>query len=183
MLVLAGNILMLVLGIFWHALEVRFIQGMLAHSVVGFCSAQVLCTTSTLAMGVNLPAHLVVVKGTKRYVGESETAPGETTGYKEYTQTEVGYLTRGFARGLVSSAFTLFPQCGTGGSICQQAFQPLKQQLIQTVLFADCVLMQVLQMVGRAGRPQFDNEGVAVIMTSKDSTHSYQRMMTGQVSK
>ena len=27
---------------------------------------QVLCTTSTLAMGVNLPAHLMMLKGTKR---------------------------------------------------------------------------------------------------------------------
>lgn len=41
--------------------------------------------------------------------------------------------------------------------------------------------LQVLQMVGRAGRPQFDNEGVAVIMTSKDSIRRYQSMMTGQV--
>lgn len=43
-------------------------------------------------MGVNLPAHLVVIKGTKRYVGESETAHREAAGYKEYTQTEVRHV-------------------------------------------------------------------------------------------
>lgn len=43
-------------------------------------------------------------------------------------------------------------------------------------------LLQVLQMVGRAGRPQFDTHGVAVIMTSRDSTHRYQRLLAGQVS-
>lgn len=59
------------------------------RSTLGFRAVQVLCTTSTLAMGVNLPAHLVVIKGTTRYVGDTEKAPGETTGYKEYTQTEV----------------------------------------------------------------------------------------------
>lgn len=36
-------------------------------------------------------------------------------------------------------------------------------------------------MVGRAGRPQFDTEGVAVIMTSRDSTSRYQRLLAGQV--
>lgn len=71
---------------------------------------QVLCTTSTLAMGVNLPAHLVVIKGTRRWCS-GEEGPGEGKGFKEYDRTTC------------------------------------------------------LQMIGRAGRPQFDNEGVAVIMT------------------
>ena len=73
------------------------------------CDVQVLCTTSTLAMGVNLPAHLVVLKGTRRWCSDA----GETAGYQEYDR-----------------------------STC-------------------------LQMMGRAGRPQFDTEGVAVIMTQK----------------
>ena len=41
--------------------------------------SQVLCSTSTLALGVNLPAHLVVVKSTRRWSAYTEVA-----GYKEY---------------------------------------------------------------------------------------------------
>ncbi|RZF42591.1 hypothetical protein LSTR_LSTR001386 [Laodelphax striatellus] len=62
----------------------------------------VLVTTSTLAMGVNLPAHLVVIKSTECYM-QNEMRP--------YTDS------------------------------------------------------QILQMIGRAGRPQFDTSAVAVIMT------------------
>lgn len=78
-------------------------------------------------MGVNLPAHLVVIKGTRYYCGQQESEMDqngmlleppflthkECTGYKEYER-------------------------GT-----------------------------CLQMIGRAGRPQFDTEGVAVIMTQR----------------
>ncbi|KAK4325049.1 hypothetical protein Pmani_004359 [Petrolisthes manimaculis] len=62
----------------------------------------VLISTSTLAMGVNLPAHLVVIKSTSQYVGGA---------YEEYSTA------------------------------------------------------QLLQMTGRAGRPQFDTHATAVIMT------------------
>ena len=65
---------------------------------------QILITTATLAWGVNLPAHLVIIKGTEYFDGK-------------------------------------------------------KHQ------FVDMPLTDVLQMMGRAGRPQFDNEGVAVIFT------------------
>ena len=65
-----------------------------------------LCTTSTLAVGVNLPARLVVIKGTRRWSGDNSV-----NGYQEYDR-----------------------------STC-------------------------LQMMGRAGRPQFDTHGIAIIMT------------------
>ena len=37
----------------------------------------------------------------------------------------------------------------------------------------------VLQMVGRAGRPQFERDGVAVIMTSIKFKHRYERIIEG----
>jgi ATP-dependent DNA helicase HFM1/MER3 len=34
-------------------------------------------------------------------------------------------------------------------------------------------------MVGRAGRPQFDTEGTAVIMTQKETAVRYQNLLNG----
>jgi ATP-dependent DNA helicase HFM1/MER3 len=45
-------------------------------------SLQVLCTTTTLALGVNLPAHLVVVKSTRRWTQNG--GGGGASGYEEY---------------------------------------------------------------------------------------------------
>ncbi|KAH0543705.1 hypothetical protein FGG08_002021 [Glutinoglossum americanum] len=75
---------------------------------------QILVATSTLAWGVNLPAHLVVVKGTQFFDAKIE-------GYKDMDLTDV------------------------------------------------------LQMLGRAGRPQFDTSGIAKIFTqdAKKSFYKY----------
>nr|XP_012646340.1 probable ATP-dependent DNA helicase HFM1 isoform X2 [Microcebus murinus] len=74
----------------------------------------VLFTTSTLAMGVNLPAHLVIIKSTMHYAGGM---------FEEYSETDI------------------------------------------------------LQMIGRAGRPQFDTTATAVIMTRLSTKEKYIQML------
>ncbi|XP_051719520.1 probable ATP-dependent DNA helicase HFM1 isoform X1 [Ctenopharyngodon idella] len=76
----------------------------------------VLFTTSTLAMGVNLPAHLVIIKSTLHYVGGA---------CEEYSEADL------------------------------------------------------LQMIGRAGRPQFDTTATAVIMTRAQTKDKYTHFLSG----
>ncbi|KAJ1509165.1 Sec63, partial [Coelomomyces lativittatus] len=78
---------------------------------------QVICTTSTLAIGVNLPAYMVIIKGTDTW---------SKTGWTQYSDFDV------------------------------------------------------LQMMGRAGRPQFDQEGKALILTSAPFVLRYQNLVQGQ---
>ncbi|KAF2866013.1 Sec63 Brl domain-containing protein [Massariosphaeria phaeospora] len=77
---------------------------------------QILVATSTLAWGVNLPAHLVVVKGTQFFDAKIE-------GYKDMDLTDV------------------------------------------------------LQMLGRAGRPQFDTSGIARIFTQDAKKEFYKHFL------
>mmetsp|Transcript_7844 Transcript_7844/g.29349 ORF Transcript_7844/g.29349 Transcript_7844/m.29349 type:complete len:1296 (-) Transcript_7844:2953-6840(-) len=80
---------------------------------------KVLCSTTTLALGVNLPARLVIVKGTQGYT--------QGAGYQEYD------------------------------------------------------VLSILQMLGRSGRPQFDNVGRAVIMTTRDQKPIYDSLVHNQM--
>lgn len=77
---------------------------------------QILIATATLAWGVNLPAHLVIIKGT------------------EY-------------------------------------FDP------KTKKYVDMPITDVLQMMGRAGRPQFDNEGVANVLVQDVKKNFYKKFL------
>ena len=77
---------------------------------------QVLVATSTLAWGVNLPAHMVVVKGTEYFDGKQRK-------------------------------------------------------------FVDFAITDVLQMVGRAGRPQFDTEAVACVFAHDIKKNFYKKFL------
>ncbi|KAG0182574.1 Sec63 [Apophysomyces sp. BC1034] len=77
---------------------------------------QVIATTSTLAVGVNLPAHLVIIKSTKGYQN------GKLAEYSD---------------------------------------------------------IDMLQMLGRAGRPGLDDSGCAVILTTVDMEHHYRALVSG----
>ena len=73
-------------------------------------------STSTLAWGVNLPAHLVVIKGTEFF-------DGKTKRYQDFPITDV------------------------------------------------------LQMMGRAGRPQFDKSGCCVVLVHEPKKNFYKKFL------
>lgn len=79
----------------------------------------VICCTSTLAVGVNLPCHMVIVKNTVTYQSTSRTC-------KEYSDLEV------------------------------------------------------MQMLGRAGRPQFDQSAIAIILTRLEKVDHYEKITGGR---
>jgi len=87
---------------------------LIAHSI--FSPSLSTCSKATLAWGVNLPAHLVIVKGTEYFDGKESR-------YVDYPVTDV------------------------------------------------------LQMMGRAGRPQFDTKGVAVVMVEEGKKNFYKKFL------
>lgn len=56
-------------------------------------------TTSTLAMGVNLPAHLVIIKSTMHYAGGM---------FEEYSETDILQMIGRAGRPQVSHSILLF---------------------------------------------------------------------------
>ncbi|XP_047939428.1 DExH-box ATP-dependent RNA helicase DExH14 [Salvia hispanica] len=77
---------------------------------------QVLVCTSTLAWGVNLPAHLVIIKGTEFFEAKSKR-------------------------------------------------------------YVDFPITDILQMMGRAGRPQFDQHGKAIILVHEPKKSFYKKFL------
>ncbi|MEQ2307495.1 ATP-dependent DNA helicase MER3 [Ameca splendens] len=107
---------LMMLGVGYHHAGVDVSDRKLVEEAFTLGDLPVLFTTRTLAMGVNLPAHLVVIKSTTQYVAGS---------CEEYSEADI------------------------------------------------------LQMIGRAGRPQFDTSATAVIMTKVQTREKYMKLMNG----
>ncbi|XP_068547074.1 probable ATP-dependent DNA helicase HFM1 isoform X5 [Anas acuta] len=107
---------LLLYGVAYHHAGMEVCDRKIIEGAFTVGDLPVLFTTSTLAMGVNLPAHLVVIKSTMHYVGGM---------FEEYSETDI------------------------------------------------------LQMIGRAGRPQFDTTATAVIMTRWSTREKYIQMLNG----
>ncbi|CAA6657392.1 unnamed protein product [Spirodela intermedia] len=88
----------------------------LVEELFGNNRIQVLISTSTLAWGVNLPAHLVIIKGTEYFDGKAKR-------------------------------------------------------------YVDFPITDILQMMGRAGRPQFDQHGKAVILVHEPKKSFYKKFL------
>lgn len=88
----------------------------ISHKLFEAGKIQILIATSTLAWGVNLPAHLVIIKGTQFFDSKIE-------GYRDMDLTDV------------------------------------------------------LQMMGRAGRPAFDTSGIAIVFTKESKKMFYKHFL------
>ena len=69
-------------GIGFHNGSLQLSDRHLVENAFKNLNIKILVTTSTLAMGVNLPAFMVIVKGTKGYKGKGK-------GYIEYDYHEI----------------------------------------------------------------------------------------------
>lgn len=90
-----------------HAVERGYLNG----------EIMIICSTSTLAVGINLPCYLVILKGTQAY---------SDAGLQEYSSLEV------------------------------------------------------MQMLGRAGRPQHETEACAVVLCLNERVKKYEKMVAGE---
>eukprot|EP00041_Stephanoeca_diplocostata_P037706 m.1438323 g.1438323 ORF g.1438323 m.1438323 type:complete len:1940 (+) comp25090_c1_seq3:91-5910(+) len=108
--------LVLSFGIGMHHAGLRESDRKIVEELFTNLKIQVLVATSTLAWGVNMPAHLVVVKGTEFFDGKQKR-------------------------------------------------------------YVDFPITDVMQMMGRAGRPQYDTEAVAVVLVHDVKKHFYKKFM------
>ena len=103
-------------GVAFHHAGLDFADRTMVEQAYLNGEISVICCTSTLAVGINLPCHFVIIKNTMAYQDE---------GLKEYSDLEI------------------------------------------------------IQMLGRAGRPQFDTSAVAIIITKQDKVSTYEKLVGG----
>ncbi|CAG9106243.1 unnamed protein product [Plutella xylostella] len=117
---------------------------------------------STLAWGVNLPAHTVIVKGTQLYSPDKGRWVATTILYIQ------GALVSTLAWGVNLPAHTVIVK-GT------QLYSPDKGR------WTELGALDVLQMLGRAGRPQYDTKGIGILITNHSELQYYLSLLNQQL--
>eukprot|EP00741_Cyanophora_paradoxa_P013059 tig00020675_g12612.t1 len=110
----------LVRGVAFHHARLALEDRRAVEDLFSRSHVVVLCSTSTLALGVNFPARLVILRGASQYI------------------------------------------TGGGG-------------------YEDMDAVQMLQMCGRAGRPQYDDRGVAIIMCATGGKARIEGILAGNI--
>ncbi|KAG7265796.1 hypothetical protein CRUP_000767 [Coryphaenoides rupestris] len=158
---------LLMLGVGYHHAGVDMSDRKMVEEAFTLGDLPVLFTTSTLAMGVNLPAHLVVVKSTTHYVSGSceeysEADMLQMIGRAGRPQEDVTTSTLAMGVNLPAHLVVVKSTTHYVSGSCEEYSE------------AD-----MLQMIGRAGRPQFDTSATAVIMTKTQTKDKYMQLMNG----
>jgi hypothetical protein len=108
----------------------------------------VLCTTATLAWGINLPAHTVIIKGTQLY--DAQKGAFKDLGARPRSHQQEPE--RGFRLPLVESDKRR-PCPGVG-------YGRVGSTHPRHAARACAGMLDVQQIFGRAGRPQFEDSGL-----------------------
>lgn len=126
-------------------------------------------TTSTLAVGANLPAFLVIIKGTQQYDSGARVSP------------KLLCPSRAILSHTYESRFSCLSPKRVKNRPKQLHFKVwsiVNPQLLQCYREYDAASIQ--QMAGRAGRPDFDDEGRVIVLTQQSTAALYSDILASK---